>query len=131
MREAGCDGAGEPARLRRDVVLFWRLRETLPTTGGRTGTVEDIPGSGFVDTPAVMLRVLALEGVRWWRRVVVRGWEKPEVEVRCCEDGSGTWVDSAPDALADVEEALDTTEAFWAARRSDSSRVRRLTCDAC
>lgn len=75
--------------------------------------------------------MLAFEGVRWWRRFVVRGWEKPEVDVKCWDEGSGTWVDSVPDALAEVEEALDTTEAFWAARRRESSRVSRLTCDVC
>lgn len=35
---------------------------------------------------------------------------------------------SAPAVLADVEEALDTVEAFWEARRMESSRVKRLTC---
>lgn len=37
------------------------------------------------------------------------------------------WPGSVPDALAEVEEALETTEAFCAARRIESSRVRRLT----
>ena len=37
------------------------------------------------------------------------------------------WPGSVPDALAEVEEVLETTEAFWAARRTESSRVRRLT----
>ncbi len=32
-----------------------------------------------------------------------------------------------PVALAEVEEAFETTEAFWAARRTESSRVRRFT----
>lgn len=31
--------------------------------------------------------------------------------------------------LAEVEDVLDTTEAFWAARRRDSSRVSRLTLE--
>jgi len=30
-------------------------------------------------------------------------------------------------ALAEVEEALETVEAFWAARRTESSRVRQFT----
>lgn len=47
--------------------------------------------------------------------------EKPAPDIR-----SGPGVPSAP--LADVDEVLDTTEAFWAARKSDNSRVRRLTC---
>jgi hypothetical protein len=65
VREAGCEGAGEPVRLRREAVLFSRLSGTLPTTGGRTGAGEDMAVSEVVETPAVRLRVLALEGVRW------------------------------------------------------------------
>jgi hypothetical protein len=30
-------------------------------------------------------------------------------------------------ARSDVEEVFETTDAFWAARRRESSRVRRLT----
>jgi hypothetical protein len=37
------------------------------------------------------------------------------------------WPGSVPEALAEVDEALEATEAFWAARRMVSSRVRRLT----
>jgi hypothetical protein len=117
-------------RLRWEAVLFCRLRLTLPTTGGRMGAGEETPckdAVGRVPATAVKLRALVLDAVRWCRRLVVKGCEKPEVEVRCWDDGSATWVDSVPDALADVEEALDTTEAFCAARRSESSRVRRLT----
>ncbi len=64
MRDAGWDGAGEPVRLRREAVLFCRLRLRLPTTGGRMGAGEDMPGREVVDTAAVRLRVLVLEGVR-------------------------------------------------------------------
>lgn len=35
----------------------------------------------------------------------------------------GSWVE----AVAEVEDVLDATDAFWAARSSDSSRVRRFT----
>lgn len=87
---------------------------------GRWGAGEEMDGTEVVDMggrpPAVMLRVLVVEGVRWCRR---RGWEKPEgSEVRV---GSGM-------ERAEAEEVLDATDAFWAARRRDSSRVRRLTC---
>lgn len=60
-----------------------------------------------------------MDDVRRWRRDV--GMVKPE-PVR--SDGSLTsWVD----VVAEVDEWLEATEAFWAARRRDSSRVRRLT----
>jgi hypothetical protein len=124
--------AGEAALLLRrcsEAALFWRDRLALPTTGGRTGAGDEMPGTDGAAV-AVELRALVLDAVRWWRRVVVRGWEKPEVEVRCCWDDDGsaaTWVDSVPEALAEVEDALDTTEAFWAARRRKSSRARRFT----
>lgn len=42
--------------------------------------------------------------------------------------------DSAPEALAEAEDAFEitdafeTTDAFWAARSMLSSRLRRLTC---
>lgn len=85
---------------------------------------------------AAILRALALEPllVCWRSRPLVwKGIEKPEPESRCCRPSGivGTVdEDSAPavEALADVEEVLDTTEAFCACRRRSSSRVRRLTC---
>lgn len=47
---------------------------------------------------------------------------KPEPE---SSEGSetGSWVEVA----ADADDVLDATDAFWAARSNDSSRVRRLT----
>jgi hypothetical protein len=59
-----------------------------------------------------------VDDVRWCLAV---GMENPEPERRDCSATS--WDELA----AEVEEVLDTTEAFWAARRSDSSRVKRLT----
>lgn len=35
-----------------------------------------------------------------------------------------SWVELA----AEVDDVLETTEAFWAARSKDNSRVKRLTC---
>lgn len=91
-----------------------------------------MPAMEVVDTEpafATKLRALVLEEVRRCRRSVVKGWENPEPAFRRC--GSETWAASVPDALADVEEALDTTEEFWAARRRDNSRVKRLTTASC
>jgi hypothetical protein len=65
----------------------------------------------------VWLRALALEGVRWWRGVP-EGIEKPT------PGNIESWAGSAPE----VEDVLDTTDAFWAARRRASSRVSRFTC---
>lgn len=101
----------------------------MPLAGlpGLTGAGEDMPAIEVPETDpavAVKLRALVLEEVRWCRRPLVRGWENPEPALRCCSE---TWVDSAPEAVADVEEVSDTTEAFWAARRMESSRVSRLT----
>lgn len=61
------------------------------------------------------------EGVRWCDRAV--GIEKPEPDKRGVSGWTASWVELA----ADVDEVLETTEAFWAARRRDSSRVKRLT----
>lgn len=48
--------------------------------------------------------------------------EKPEPESR---DVSASW--SWEEVAPEVDDVLDTTEAFWAARSRDSSRVKRLT----
>ena len=48
--------------------------------------------------------------------------EKPEPE-SSDESAMGSWVEVA----AEVEEVLETTEALWAARRRESSRVSRFT----
>jgi len=71
---------------------------------------------------AAVLRVLVEEEERWWRRAEGMGWEGPER--RWLEWWS---VESGRPARSEVEEVLETTEAFWAARRRVSSRVRRLT----
>jgi hypothetical protein len=61
------------------------------------------------------------EEVLWWRRAV--GIENPEPDKS--EDSTmGSWEEVA----LDVEEVLETTDALWAARRRESSRVRRFTC---
>lgn len=74
------------------------------------------------------LRALALELVRWCRRlVVVLGIGKPGPDIRCVsvkEDACCDW-SAVVDVL--VEEAFETTEEFWAARRIVRSRVRRFT----
>lgn len=49
--------------------------------------------------------------------------EKPDPERRDCSATS--WDEFA----AEVDDVFETTEAFWAARRRESSRVRRLTYD--
>lgn len=71
---------------------------------------------------AAMLRALAAEEERWWRRVEGTGWEGPERRwLEWWSEASGR------PARSDVEEVLETTDAFWAARRRESSRVSRLT----
>lgn len=70
--------------------------------------------------PAVMLRVLVLEEERWCRRWEGAGCEGPERRwFAPWSAGSGR--------PAEVEEALETTDAFWAARSMESSLVNRLT----
>lgn len=96
-------------------MLFWRLRGTPP---GRIGagdvmlTTEVLPPAIEAD-PAVaaMLRPLALEPLRLWRRPLDEGMEKPVPESRCCLP-SGMIGISWPEAeaLAELEEVLDATE---------------------
>ena len=65
-------GDGEGARLRREALLFWRLRPRPPSGGwlGRTGAGADIPVMPAMEvadtdpTLAVKLRVLVLDDVR-------------------------------------------------------------------
>lgn len=83
---------------------------------------EDEPPTWF------WLRALALELVRWCRRSpVVLGMGNPGPDIRCVsvkDDGCCDW-SAVVDVL--VEEALETTEEFCAARRIVRSRVRRFT----
>lgn len=77
---------------------------------------------------AAMLRVLALDPLRVCRRPLDEGMEKPDPESRCCLPSGMTGISAAEaEALAEVDDAFDTTEAFCAWRRRSSSRVRRLT----
>jgi hypothetical protein len=68
-------------------------------------------------TLAVKVRVLAVAEVRLCR--IGWQWLAPRPLPRC--------PGSVPIALAEVEEALETTEASWAVRRTESSRARRFT----
>jgi hypothetical protein len=68
----------------------------------------------------VLLRVLVLDEERWCRRCEGAGWLGPESRWFALTSP----VSGKP---AEVDEALETTEAFWAARSMESSRVRRLT----
>ena len=86
-----------------------------------------LPGSvGGVDgDPA-----LGLELVRWCRRPVLAlvGMGKPGPDIRCVsvkEEGPCCDWSAVVELLA--EEALETTEELWAARRRVRSRVRRFT----
>lgn len=117
-------------------MLFWRLRGVAVGRMGAgdvmlTTEVLAVGPAATEAEPAVAarLRVLALEPVLLWRRALVEGIEKPELERRCCLP-SAIMGASAPEAeaLAELDEALDTTEAFCAWRSRSSSRVRRLTC---
>ncbi len=53
--------------------------------------------------------------------------EKPEPESSGWLSVKAGAVSPVPEAPADVEDAFETTDAFWAARRSESSRVSRFT----
>lgn len=67
-----------------------------------------------------MLRVLVLDEERWWRRWEGIGCEGPERRwfvLWSAESGRP----------AEVEEVLETTDAFCAARSMESSRVKRFT----
>lgn len=116
--------AGELLRLCRecDCVLFCRLRGVAP---GRIGAgavmlTTDVmavgpPAAEAEPVVAAMLRVLALDPLLVCRRPLVDGMEKPDPESRCCLP-SGMMGISAPEveAPAEVDEVLDTTEAFCA-----------------
>jgi hypothetical protein len=78
----------------------------------RMGTGEEMPVMAADER--VKLRALALDEVRWWRYGGL-------VSVHELPPGS------VPEALAEVEEALETVEALCAARSIWSSRVRRFT----
>lgn len=102
-------------------MLFWRLRAVDP---GRIGAgavmlTTEVPGAGTAPAteaePAVaaMLRVLALDPLLVCRRPLDDGMENPDPVRRCCLP-SGITGTSAPEAeaLADVEEVLEATEAL-------------------
>ncbi len=77
-------GDGDPARLRREALLFCLLRPMPPITAwlGRTGAGDEMPAMDVVETEpalAVKLRVEALEEVRWCTGV--RWWASPGPEL--------------------------------------------------
>lgn len=103
-------------------MLLWRLRAgALGLIGaGAVMLTTDVPVAGTPtteDEPAVaaMLRVLALEPLLVCRRPLEDGMEKPDPESRCCLP-SGMMGISPPEAeaLAELEDALDATEALCA-----------------
>ena len=61
-----------------------------------------------------------VEEVRLCLRAV--GMEKPEPDKR-----EESLMGSCVEVPAEVDDVLNTTDAFWAARRRDSSRVNRFT----
>lgn len=100
--------------LVRAVVLFWRDMDAGfggLVASGRCSKEEDICNAGFE----------VVDSDRSCRRAA--GMEKPDPERREMSL-AGSWVD----APAEVEEVLDTTDAFCAALRRVNSRVRRFTC---
>lgn len=123
-----------------EAVLFWRLMLMPRGLRAASSTEAALPewgcgmemGATAVDPESdvpvccVWLRALALELVRWWRRPVLE-MGKPGPDIR--------WVSVNEEACCDwsavvdvlVDEALETTEEFCAARRRDRSRVRRFT----
>lgn len=113
-------------------MLSWRLRGAPP---GRIGagevmlTTDVPPATEFEPAVAAILRPLALEPLRLWRRPLDEGIEKPVPESRCCLP-SGIMGISWPEreAFAELDEALEATEAFCVCRSRSSSRVRRFTC---
>ncbi len=128
--ECGRDiGPGESVRLRRDAVLFWRL---MVGADGRVGAGAVMPmtevAAPLEPATAVWLRELVFEYVRWCWRPAVDGMEKPDPERRGCVLSETRGGSAAPEAPAEVDDVFDTTEAFCAARNSESSRVRRFTC---
>ena len=138
---------------RRDIeaALFWRLRlkprglraassteAALPECGcgmemGAVAVPAEVGAGPAPATPplwAVWLRALVLELVRWCCRPVLAlvGMGKPGPDMRCVsvkEEGPCCDWSAVVELL--VEEALETTEELWAARRRVRSRVRRFT----
>ena len=107
--------AGEEAtRLRWEVELFWR---DIGIGAGfeRMGIVV-VVGTMPEPTVAAVLRALALEDVRLWRRLAPEGIEKPELESR--PDSTEAWCCSTGVFPAEVEDALETVDELCAARRS-------------
>lgn len=100
-------------RLRRDAVLPWRDMDM--GCGGRPWA----RASWDVDNWLMRLCDVDDDVLRCLREV---GIVKPEPE-RSEGSETGSWLEVA----ADADDVLDATDAFWAARSNDSSRVRRLT----
>jgi len=128
-------GAGLLVPERREEVMeFCRLRDWacgmelgIESWRGRDPRVRSgtTPERALPETlsrvfPVVMLRVEVLDEDRWCLRWEGTGWLGPERR----------WFALLSDASrnpAEVEEVLETTEAFWAALSKESSRVNRLT----
>lgn len=123
--------------LRWDVVLFCRDMEK-PPRGLRAASRTDVAlpegawliGMGAGVDPAVAawlkLRALVLELVRWCRlSALVEGTGNPGPDKRCVS----TKEDCGWSAVveAEVDEVLETTDEFCAARRTVKSRVSRFT----
>jgi len=99
----------------------WRGRDPRVRSG--TTPERALPETLSRVFPVVMLRVEVLDEDRWclWEGT---GWLGPERR----------WLALLSDAStnpAEVEEVLETTEAFWAALSKESSRVNRLTTASC
>lgn len=121
-------------RLRWEVVLFWRLMGAPRGLRAASSTEAALPDCGAgpgVDTAVAAwrtLRALAEEPVRWWRRsALVEGRGKPGPDRRCVSANEEGFCVGSVELDALVEEALETTEEFCAARSMVKSRVRRLT----
>lgn len=104
-------GAGDPVWLLREALLFcresdagWDVRARASYDEAKLGKVWDVE-----------------DEVLWWRREV--GIENPEPD-KSDDSTMGSWEEVA----FDVDEAFETTDALWAARSIESSRVRRFTC---
>lgn len=123
-----------------EVVLFCRLIPAAPRGFRAASRMEAaLPewgcgiGIGAEDEPWVAawltLRVLAVELVRWCRRLVGTGKPGPDsMWVSVKEDGC-SWSMAEVEAL--VDDVLDTTEEFWAILSMVRSRDKRLTSNSC